>query len=73
MTLEYQILQRLGSGPVLLSTLGDIGDDDLERMLTIMAARRQICVRDRQVSLFWHRHMISRAGGVVHGGGVAFA
>jgi len=65
MTLEYHIFQTLGSGPVPLSTLSNIESDDLDHTMKLMVARRQICVRNGQAALFWHRHMISRAAAMV--------
>lgn len=59
MTTEYDIFQKLGAGPVPVSILSDIEADDLEITMQCMVARRQICVRNGQVALFWHRHMIS--------------
>lgn len=58
MTLEYEILQRLRFGPVWLNALEDIDDDGLDGALSLMAMRRQVCMRNQQISLFWHRHMI---------------
>lgn len=58
MTLEGRILQALGAGPVRRLTMGGVDADELAAMLRIMAARRQICLREDQVSLFWHRHII---------------
>lgn len=65
MTTEYHIFQKLGSGPVALSVLSDIEADDLEDTMQWMVGRRQICVRNGQVALFWHRHLIARAAAMV--------
>ena len=65
MTTEYYIFQKLGAGPVALSALFDIEADDLEVAMQCMVARRQICVRNGQAALFWHRHMIARAAAMV--------
>ncbi|OAN53537.1 MULTISPECIES: hypothetical protein [unclassified Sphingobium] len=58
MTLENRILQRLAAGPVGDLTIEGAAADEMALTLKIMAARRQICIRAGQVSLFWHRHMI---------------
>lgn len=58
MTLEHQILQRLAAGPVPSSDLSNIDADDLHLTLKFMVERRQVCVQNGQVALFWHRHMM---------------
>lgn len=58
MTLESRILQQLGAGPVRKLTLDGVDPDELALTLKFMAARRQICMRPDQISLYWHRHMI---------------
>lgn len=65
MTTEYHIFQKLGAGPVPLSILSAIAADDLEVTMQCMVTRRQICVRNGQAALFWHRHMIARAAAMV--------
>ena len=58
MTLESRILQQLGAGPIRQLTLEGVDVDELATTLQHMAARRQICIRPDQISLYWHRHMI---------------
>lgn len=58
MTIEHQIIQRLGAGPISLADLDDINSDDLAITLKFMLERRQIYVRHGHVALFWHRHTI---------------
>ncbi len=58
MTLESRILQQLGAGPIRRLTLEGVDADELATTLRHMAARRQICIRPDQISLYWHRHMI---------------
>ncbi|WP_223177741.1 hypothetical protein [Sphingobium sp. KCTC 72723] len=62
MTLENQILQQLGGGPIPLPELAEVSDEAFHQTIAVMEARRQICVRDQQVALFWHRHMIFSGG-----------
>ena len=58
MTLESRILQQLGAGPIRQLMLEGVDADELATTLGHMAARRQICIRPDQISLYWHRHMI---------------
>ena len=58
MTIEHHIFQRLGAGPISIADLDDINSDDLAITLKFMVERRQICVQDGHVVLFWHRHTI---------------
>lgn len=41
-----------------MADLDDLDADDLSVTLKFMVKRRQICVRDGHVALFWHRHAI---------------
>jgi hypothetical protein len=58
MTLENMILEQLGAGPVRSLELTGADPDEVELTLKFMVARRQICRKAGQISLFWHRHMI---------------
>jgi hypothetical protein len=43
---------------VPFSDLSDINAEDLDLTLKFMVKRRQVCVQNGQVALFWHRHMM---------------